>query len=119
MSLSIGSRDITDYLSKIMTERGYSFTTTVERDLVDHMKQSLCEVAPSAEQMQQTQESSYELPDGNVITIGSEKRRAPEILFTPSFIGKEVRLSPASQHPTCAFFREPHCLYTSICFGNL
>merc|ERR1712065_99487 len=35
-------------------------------------------------------EKSYELPDGNVITIGNERFRCPEVLFQPSFIGKEA-----------------------------
>jgi len=34
-------------------------------------------------------EKTYELPDGNIITVGSERFRCPEVLFQPSFIGKE------------------------------
>merc|ERR1712050_634000 len=34
-------------------------------------------------------EKDYELPDGNVITIGNERFRCPEVLFKPSFIGIE------------------------------
>ncbi|CAK0807062.1 unnamed protein product, partial [Prorocentrum cordatum] len=36
-------------------------------------------------------EKTYELPDGNIITVGSERFRCPEVLFQPSFVGKEVR----------------------------
>ena len=34
-------------------------------------------------------EKQYELPDGQVITIGAERFRAPEPLFKPNLIGKE------------------------------
>jgi len=30
------------------------------------------------------------LPDGNIVTIGSERFRCPEVLFDPSMIGKEA-----------------------------
>lgn len=32
-------------------------------------------------------ETKYELPDGELITIGDERFRCPEVLFTPSLIG--------------------------------
>merc|ERR1712096_338559 len=34
-------------------------------------------------------EKNYELPDGNVITIGAERFRCPEVLFKPNLIGME------------------------------
>merc|ERR1712012_699483 len=33
---------------------------------------------------------TYELPDGNIITVGAERFRCAEVLFQPSFIGKEA-----------------------------
>jgi len=34
-------------------------------------------------------DKSYELPGGQVITIGNERFHAPEALFQPSFLGME------------------------------
>merc|ERR1712013_289733 len=35
-------------------------------------------------------EKTYELPDGNIINVGAERFRCPEVLFQPSLIGKEA-----------------------------
>ena len=35
-------------------------------------------------------EKTYELPDGSIITVGSERLRCPEVLFQPSLVGKET-----------------------------
>ena len=34
-------------------------------------------------------EKNYELPDGQVITVGNERFRCPEVLFKPNLIGRE------------------------------
>jgi len=36
-----------------------------------------------------TKETTYELPDGKVITFGNQQIRCPEVLFRPSMIGKD------------------------------
>jgi len=95
LRLNLAGRDLTDYLLKILSERGLHLTSSAEREIVKDIKEKLTYVALDydTELKEATTTSSkdanYEMPDGTIVTIGSERFRCPEVLFKPSLIGKE------------------------------
>jgi actin-related protein len=110
--LTLGGRDLTDYLTRMLTERGYFLDQTAdERQIVRDIKERLAYVSldfdtemeeaiashweVSASRWQQRHrdgpgEKSYELPDGNTIIVGSERFRCPEVLFQPRLAGNKA-----------------------------
>eukprot|EP00798_Chlamydomonas_sp_ICE-L_P008751 gene8751-33612_t len=95
--LDIAGRDLTDYMARILQERGVKLTNTAEMEIVRDVKEKLAYVAQDyAAELDAASTSSaldkvYELPDGNQITVGSERFRCPEVLFDPSLVGQESK----------------------------
>jgi len=96
MRMNIAGRDMTHYMVKILTKRGYDMWTSYERKIVKDIKEKYCYVAADYNDELTKAETSahceiiHILPDGSKMTIGSERFRAPEILFQPTFIGSAV-----------------------------
>eukprot|EP01052_Picozoa_sp_SAG31_P027206 SAG31_NODE_2527_length_5558_cov_2.684374_3_plen_465_part_00 len=104
--ISIGGRDLDNYILKLLCELGYSFTgATVDHLLGRDIKEALGHVASQSVVAEPTREDrdrtaangdarmarrfEYDLPDGQVIQVGDVSWRCVEPLFEPSLLGME------------------------------
>eukprot|EP01084_Bolivina_argentea_P148570 259705_1 len=91
---NFGGRDVTGYFAKILIDRGYSFTNSAELEIVRDIKEKVGYTAEDYESELHKADTSndidknYELPDGQVITIGGERFCCSEVLFKTYLFGK-------------------------------
>ncbi|XP_071391097.1 actin CyI, cytoplasmic [Centroberyx affinis] len=86
--------DVTMHLKKLLQEQGVCMRTTAEMEIVREMKEKCCCVALNYEaELAQggpsSREMGYSMPDGQFVCLGTERFRAPEILFKPELIGRD------------------------------
>ncbi|UJR22565.1 hypothetical protein I4U23_025612 [Adineta vaga] len=90
----LGGRDLTNWMMRLLAERGYSFSTTSDREIVRDMKEKHGYIALNFEEEMTLSKRSrnynqdYKLPDGQYIVIGNERFRCPEALFNPEIMGQ-------------------------------
>jgi len=97
MRNDLAGRDITNHLQFLLRKSGHFFYTSSEREVVRGIKEASCYVSFDPNKEEETVDErtgrsivhKYKLPDGNIIDIGSERFRAPEILFQPEIVGEE------------------------------
>ncbi|GFO03762.1 actin, muscle [Plakobranchus ocellatus] len=83
-----GGKDLTLYLRQLLHQRGYSFTTTSELEIVREIKERFCCI-PQSISIQNVGcsvpkgEKKFKLLDGTYISLGEELYTCPDTLFTP------------------------------------
>ncbi|TIA85331.1 hypothetical protein E3P99_04020 [Wallemia hederae] len=95
--VDVAGRDVTHNLQVLLRRSGFNLTTSAELEVVRTIKEKCCYVAlnPQKEEKEaasrgdNARKEEFKLPDGNTIRLGSERFRAPEILFNPELIGLE------------------------------
>jgi actin len=93
----IAGADLTYSLTKSLKESGKYNDNTIDGNVIRDIKEKLCYVALDykAEQniaAENGQEKSYELPDGQTITLLNERFSVPEGLFKPELLGNSSAL---------------------------
>ena len=94
VKIPLGGRDLTNYMRKILKERGIVFNNQNESHIVQDIKETMTYVVAEFQTaLKESGESNacemnYEMPDGRKILVGNERFRCPEVLFQPSICGK-------------------------------
>ena len=86
---------LTEYSVKILTERGYSFTATAEREIVPGVIEKLSYIGLDYDTELKSiaeidKKKTYQLSARNIISAGAERIRCVKVFFQPSSNGKEA-----------------------------
>ena len=90
--VNLGGFDMTNHLKKLLSQKGYSFSNnSAEREIIRDIKEKLTYIALDYDEESKKNDlsKSYELPDGQLITLDKERFKCPEALFNPSIMGTE------------------------------
>lgn len=101
----VAGADVTRRLQLLLRKSGLAFSTTAESDFCSRMKEDVCYVSsvPTRDESDfdmvgggggstaDAAKAQYQLPDGQVVDLSSERHRASEVLFQPSLLGSEER----------------------------
>ena len=89
MKSTLAGNTLTNYMNLLMDQVGIGYSTSVANDI----KEKLCYVALDyTQELKNYSESSqmdktYDLPDGETITISKQRFQCPEALFNPALLG--------------------------------
>lgn len=73
--MNLGGKDVTKYLARLLVEKGFTFSTTAEFQIVREIKDKLCYTSFNYEKdsvntiLRNETSRSFTLPDGQVINL--------------------------------------------------
>ena len=87
-----GGKILTDYLILLLTDKKYNINTSAKRLKVNDIKEKYCRVSYDFENEIREAgeggnlEEKVKLPDGEELTLETERLKCPEALFRPNFL---------------------------------
>ncbi|PWN95594.1 putative centractin [Tilletiopsis washingtonensis] len=89
--IDLAGRDVTEELQLQLRRAGCNLHTSAEKEIVRLIKEKCCYVSkdPAKDEKEARDTEDFVLPDGQVLKLGTERFRAPEILFQPERVGLE------------------------------
>jgi centractin len=92
----VAGRDVTRQLQLQLRQSGICLTTTAEADLAKTIKEEVCYLTPTPlydeaalKDARAQAKTQYRLPDGQAVSLSSERYEAPNVLFDPTLFGSE------------------------------
>ncbi len=95
LSIDLAGRGLTDRMVNLVNEKGHSFGTRSDREMIRNMKERECFVSLDFDHDSMIASSSdvfktvFPLSEDQTIPLNEERFLCPEVLFQPSLVGME------------------------------
>jgi actin-related protein len=85
--MDVGGRQLNGYLKQFLVQDGVELVHHgSEQAILRDIKEKLCCVSPGIDGLGAKSDKKVEMPDGQSITIGSERFNCPEVFFNPELL---------------------------------
>lgn len=97
LQLDFGGQDLTQAVAQMLSHRGSSFSPAHSLEIAQFLKEKYCVVQPdkgsytvAVAEANKSDTVQHTLPDGTVVTLGTDRYKPTEALFDPAIIGKDT-----------------------------